>query len=298
LDDVWPIRVTLESLTCVEEKRMRLHEPTRIALFQLTSALSYPNLEGAGSLHYSVEPSPRAAARRIWCQQFQTNDHDSSDNPIRSYGGSGLGQDCTIYHPTAVTNRNGYAIGLPSFAVGDRVFCTWNGQSSRWEILAPPLDLWRFELKTSLSPGGSATAYLLSYSEGYGENGHIEFTVYDAVNGTLRGRGRTETAEGFHGYAKLMPDSQRWEVIALEHPARWIRFALSAAMSNQDGSASAGVLNYWDGSNPDLTSAGVTVVNCAINGGGYRFAGAAGAVGLGCFDPASDLYHIVQMENA
>jgi hypothetical protein len=277
---------------------MQVPGPPAVALFELTSTLSYPNLEGAGTTHYTVEPSPWATARMVWCHQFQTSDQNAADNPIRSYGGSSLGQECTIYHPAARTNRNGYAVGLPTFASGDRVFCVWNRQSGRWEILAPPLDLWRFELKDGLTPGGSATAYLLPYTDDYGEDRNVEFTVYDALDGTLRGRGRTDTIEGYQGYARLMPDSQRWEIVTMEHPARWIRFALTAAMSNQDSSGVASVLDYWDGNNPDPTLVGVPVANCAISGGRHLFAGAAGAVGLACYNPGSDWYQIVQMESS
>jgi hypothetical protein len=276
---------------------MNTHDPLPVALFQLTSALGYPNLEGAGTTHYTVDPCPAATARMIWCHQFQTSDQDAAGHPIRSYGGSSLGGDCVVYHPAARTNGNGYAIGLPTLAAGDRVFCLWNRQNGRWEILAPPLSLWRFELKTDLAPGSSATAYLLSYAGDYGENRNVEFTVYDALDGMLRGRGRSDTVAGYRGYARLMPDSQRWEVIAMEHPARWIRFALAAAMSNQDSSAVAGVLDYWDGNNPDPTHAGVPVANCAISGGRHLFAGAAGAVGLACYNPGGDRYHIVQIES-
>jgi len=269
---------------------------TRLALVQLTSALAYPDLEGAGTAHFTVEPTPSATARQVWCHQFDPDDKTPGGDPLRSYGGTANSKEETVYHPAVFRNASGYAIGHPAFRAGDRVFCFWNRQSGRWEILAPPLDVWRFELKTALSPGFFATAYLLAYSDGYAENVHIEFDVYDAIDGTLRGQAKTDSRPGTQGYAKYMPDSGRWEIIALAHQARWIRFGLMAAMLYTDYIASAEVLTYWDGYDPDPTGAHVTVLNCAVSGNQYLFAGATGAVGLACYDPVDDKYHIVQME--
>jgi hypothetical protein len=177
------------------------------------------------------------------------------------------------------------------------VFCIWNRQSGRWEMLTPPLPLWRFELKEDLAPGQSAAAYLLPFLEGqYQPDVYVEFTVYDALHGLLRGRGRGQAHRGTRGYARLMPDSRRWEILALERRAGWIRFRLTEALGFQTGAAEAEVLSYWDGEHPDPDQQGVVVLNCATSGPQYLFGGAVGAVGLGCYDPREDKYRIVQLE--
>ena len=89
----------------------------------------------------------------IWCNQQQDADQDSDGNPIRSYGSSLRSKEVVVYHPTAFItpdyeNGNpfgdgGYAYGTPSFSPGQRVYCIWNPQSCRWEILAPALNIWR-----------------------------------------------------------------------------------------------------------------------------------------------------------
>lgn len=269
---------------------------TRVALFQLTSALVYPDLEGAGSEHLTVEPTPYATAKQVWCHYFDPDDKTPAGEPLRSYGGTENSREETVYHPAARRNAGGYAVGHPAFHAGDRVFCLWNRQSGRWEVLAPPLDVWRFELKTPLVPGQHATAYLLLFDGGYAEDVEVEFEVYDALLGTLRGRAKTDSRPGTQGYARFMPDSGRWEITAMQQPARWIRFTLTAAMYYTSDSGNAAVADYWDGCDPDPADAGLMVDNCPAAGDRFLFAGAAGATGLACYNPDDDRYRIVQLE--
>jgi ketosteroid isomerase-like protein len=274
------------------------HEPhaPRVALFQLTSALVYPDLEDAGTEHFTVEPTPYATAKQVWCHHFDPDDETPAGEPLRSYGGAANSREVTVYHPAARRNAQGYAVGHPAFHEGDRAFCLWNRQSGRWEILAPPLDVWRFELKTALQPGQHATAYLLPFDETYAENAEVEFEVYDALVGTLRGRAQTDSRPGAQGHARYMPDSGRWEITAMQQPARWIRFALTATMLYTDMTGTTEVLEYWDGYDPDPDGEHLTVRNCALGSSRYLFAGAEGAVGLACYNPEQDRYHVVQLE--
>jgi hypothetical protein len=270
---------------------------TRVALFQLSGELCYPDLAGAGISQYTVEPTPYAAATMIWCCQFSPLDQDGSGNPICSYGGTSLAATETIYHPGAFRNSNGYAMGLPSFGPGDRVWAVFNRQSGRWEILAPALGIWRFELAGYLMPGGSATAYLLPYGNGvYAANTQVELTVYDAIFGTLRGQAAVGSTPGTRGYAQYFPDSGRWEILTLEQKARWIRFSLAQDMGYQGSAAQATVLGYWDGENPaPQQGQQVTVRNIAVTGQ-YLFSGLTGNVGIASYDVGIDQYWIVQLE--
>jgi hypothetical protein len=269
----------------------------QIALMQLTSAMTYPDLSTAGTSHYTVEPTPFATAKRVWCHQFDSNDKTSANCPLRSYGGTGNSKTETVYHPAARRNAVGYAVGHPAFRAGDRAFCFWNAQSGRWEILSPPLDVWRFELKTALTPGASATAYLLECANDVSiANVHVEFEVFDAIDGGLRGRARSAGTAGALGYAKFMPDFGHWEIIALQHQARWIRFVLIDNLSHYDNMAAAAVLTFWDGYDPDPNNNNVYAINCAGNNDQYLFCGGIGTVGMGCHDPLEDNYRIMQMD--
>jgi hypothetical protein len=124
----------------------------------------------------------------------------------------------------------------------------------------------------------------------------VEFEVYDALVGTLRGRAQTDSRPGAQGHARYMPDSGRWEITAMQQPARWIRFALTATMLYTDMTGTAEVLEYWDGYDPDPDGEHLTVRNCALGSSRYLFAGAEGAVGLACYNPEQDRYHVVQLE--
>ena len=119
----------------------------------------------------------------------------------------------------------------PLLLVGDRLTCYWNGQRSMF-IPIPNDLIRRFELKTVLTPGDYATAYLLYWNEDDDEysmdtstldpgNPEVEFTVYD-VRGDLRGKAKGDDSQGSRGYAKWMPDSQRWEIISIQSWATMI----------------------------------------------------------------------------
>lgn len=49
------------------------------------------------------------------------------------------------------------------FGCGDWVWCHYDEQEGRWQVLSPYEDLWRFKLLSSLSRCGSASAQLVLY---------------------------------------------------------------------------------------------------------------------------------------
>jgi len=103
-------------------------------------------------------------------------------------------------------------------------------QSGRWESLAPPLSVWRFELKDALAPGGQATAYLLEDLSGtLTPNTNIEFEVYDR-HSEFRGRARNAgVCAGSRGRARYFGDSQLWEIEKLQPHATMIRALVNEA---------------------------------------------------------------------
>ena len=102
---------------------------------------------------------PFANAQMIWCNQQQAEDVDGDGNPIRSYGGASRSAKWSVYHPTACSEYDqrlrGYAYGTPSFSPGQRVYCRWNPQSCRWEIMAPALNIWRVMLNGMYAPAST-----------------------------------------------------------------------------------------------------------------------------------------------
>ena len=206
---------------------------TRLAIFQLTGGMTYPDLTDAASDHFNCEPSASAPAKPLWCHQYQAADQAGDGTPIVSYQIQADEVETTIWYLQAPCNAYGYAMGTPPFAPGDRVPCWWNRQSGRWEILAEPWRVWRFELQDALIPGGSATANLLECLDGshYTVNEQVQITVWDALQGTFWGRARDDNGPGSQGYALYLADSNRWEILKLYDRARRANATVAAAMT-------------------------------------------------------------------
>lgn len=180
---------------------------TLLGLFELTGAMIYPDPGQSDP----DEPTPYAEeAKAVWLNHV--------DN---EYGGLDYSKETTLYHPAAFRNEGRVAIGHPPCASGQRCFAWYNRQSGRWEMLTPPLDVWRFELKDDVDPGQQATAYLLPWTgSDYQYQPDVEFEIYDTV-GKFWGFGRAGSDPGTRGYAKYMPDSDRWEILQMPCGPRW-----------------------------------------------------------------------------
>ena len=181
---------------------------TLIGLFELTGSIAYPANDGASD-HFDREPTPYATARQVFCHQFSSQDVDGSGAAIRSYQSPPAERDCTIWFPLCFRDTNGYAIGPLPIAIGMRLFCIFDRQSGRWEALSPSSDLLPIELKTDLSPGKSATAYVLVASTGCpgqyetpvadGSGANMQITVFDQPAGNRRALGRDSVAQSGNG---------------------------------------------------------------------------------------------------
>lgn len=131
---------------------------TRVALFELTSVLTYPADTGA---------CPSATAKPIAYLP-------SADR----YGYTDSFREQTIYHPMALRTGANY-IGLPVMREDDRVWCVMNQQSGRWEILwLTPQTTWRGKLDAELEQGGSATVSIWIYNGSDADSG-VDVTAYD-----------------------------------------------------------------------------------------------------------------------
>jgi len=181
-----------------------------LGLFELTSAVTMPDIATAETSYFNLEPTPYASAQRILLHQYDSTDEDADGMPIRSYETNDSYQTIRLYFPLCFRNDEGYAIGHPPLANGDR--CWARLCKGRWEALKAPLDVWRFELKDTLEVNSGATAYLLEWNgSAYAKNEDIEFEVYDAI-GVFSGVAEAK------GYAKFMPDRGVWEIIQLTCP--------------------------------------------------------------------------------
>ena len=206
----------------------------RSAIFELTEAMTYPDLSNVPDDHFDRQPTPFANAKMVWCNQFEPTDVDSEGNPICTYGGTEFSQDVVVWHPGAVCSDgyrsyeadiggqypipSGYACGTPTFAAGDHVYCQWNRQSGRWEIEAPALNIWRVELDATMGP--LATQAIATLSDAACDQTIIAFRPESGHHfGVGRGGGTDgngNAVEGTHAYAIWNPPRQRWEFLTGE----------------------------------------------------------------------------------
>ncbi len=197
--------------------------PTHRAIFELTEALTYPNLDGAPSDHFDRDPTPFAMAKMVWCHQNDPSDVDAEGNPVSTYGGTAHSQEVVVWHPMAYRSQGygsyagvppGYSCGTPTFAVGEHVACQWNRQSGRWEIESPALNLWRVELRDTFMPVQTQVNVALSDAAT-----DLSFTAFRpdthrAGVGRAGGQGPDgQQYSGTHAYAIWSPVRQQWEFL-------------------------------------------------------------------------------------
>lgn len=237
-----------------------------------------------------------------------------------------------LWLPTAFRGKNDHqeAEGLKSYKTGQRVYVATRGTRSLWclvdydgkylgpadmppdpenpplgtallarsvlEIVSPPLDVWRFELKTALDPNvRSATAYLLEWTgAGYEINEDVEFTVYDG-HICARGWAHTTELQGTVGYVKYFPDSNHWEIISIEHLPEWIEVTLTEDMGyTLEDYAACTVDNYFRGGCRDPTT--VLGAISVFDSQGRFFHALSGAKGKATYDQWRNKYVLVKCD--
>jgi hypothetical protein len=197
--------------------------PTHRAIFEITEAMTYPDIDDAPGDHFDRDPTPSAKAMMVWCCQNGPNDVDANGTPVPSYGGTAHSQEVVVWHPAAYRGNGcgsyagvppGYACGTPTFAVGEHVACQWNRQSGRWEIEAPALNIWRVELKDTFMPIQSQINVALNDAAT-----DLPFTAF-RPDGHRTGVGRAggvgpngRQYDGTHAYAIWSPVRQQWEFL-------------------------------------------------------------------------------------
>ena len=78
---------------------------THLAIFELLSSLSFPDLDDIPSGYFDREPTPFAQAKMVFCHQYQTADVAPDGTPIRSYGGTAYSGEVTVWQPGAADQR-------------------------------------------------------------------------------------------------------------------------------------------------------------------------------------------------
>jgi len=105
-----------------------------------------------------------------------------------------------------------------------------------------------------------------------------------------------EDINGFTGQSGLAcydSELDRYFAVRLDRRARFIRFQLDEALSIFDATAAAQVLTFWDGTDPDPETEGITVANCA-GVTNYQFSGQQYDIGIATRDDSGN-YRILQL---
>jgi hypothetical protein len=199
--------------------RLAARDLRRIAIWQLSGPIQRALTDG------NRDDVPSAEATPIWYFNSSgsgpENEYDNASNYTRSmrvYHVGAFPGDQRSQLAALESGEPGH-LGIPRYGSGDRVYAEFNQQSGRWEIVGPAEDLWRFELKTALTPNGNrdvpstADAYLVIYDADQARyvRTDVEFTVADFLD-------LSYADPGCRGYAKRMADSHQgagWEVLVL-----------------------------------------------------------------------------------
>jgi len=150
----------------------------------------------------------------------------------------------TIYAPACFRNTNNIAVGPIPWCQHQRLWCIYNTQSGRWEVLEHvPLE-WQFECKDTITPGGvDYTVYLYAnIGDGIRTVEDVTFEVrLPRGNSSWMGVGKdTPWAEhGSYGIARYMSDwafvgggSHRDEAWYIVSPSPHARVIIGQAKSD------------------------------------------------------------------
>ena len=168
-----------------------------------------------------------------------------------------------------------------------------NPRSRRRRSHSRDSGLRRFELTENLAFGSNATAYLLQWTgAAYVAQSDVSFEVYDVFS-KFNQKDKPTGQDGARGYAQWCWDRRIWEIVQLEHQARWIEFYLTAALATTDASVACDNVTYIDGYEPDTA---VTTVYNEPASANYMFEGDDNDKGKAEYDPGDNKYWIHQFE--
>lgn len=174
------------------------------------------------------------------------------------------------------------------------------------------IDLVMFELEDDLQIGGVANATRLFWD---GINGNfirdpkaVDNNRFIKVRDTFflfSGTGKTEEREGDKGFASLFPGNNvHYEIVSMQQNARMILFRAKSNFTQNAGSVTASVADYFGGrfpgtseeSSSSASGGDLVVYNPDAYESAHMFSGREGQYGWATWDNKSRKYWIIQME--
>jgi hypothetical protein len=102
------------------------------------------------------------------------------------------------------------------FGDHDWVWCLFDEQESRWQIMGGYEDHWRFTLLENLTACGSALAQLRLWTGAGWSSVGLMFVVYDSVGLRKIWEASSDSIPaGACGIAKYFADSEKWEIVTI-----------------------------------------------------------------------------------
>jgi hypothetical protein len=125
------------------------------------------------------------------------------------YGAPAGQPEVSVYYSVGPRDGGGAPLGPAPLAVGDRGWAFFNAHSGRWELVERDRGPWRFELTSTLSPGGSGTAEIVAWDGIAWTTTGQTITVYDSLD-------MFGGVAGARGLVTWRSDSQRWEITQID----------------------------------------------------------------------------------
>ncbi|HEY4309845.1 MAG TPA: hypothetical protein VGN12_10375 [Pirellulales bacterium] len=178
-------------------------------------------------------------------------------------------------------------------AEGTWVLANFDADTGRWQIVRDPFIgpvVVRFKLTSTLSLGGNATATIRRWdpTAGGGSGAYVDgdtITVKDYF-GALGDPGEWQGFSGFYGFAAQLPDRSEYQILYMEHVARFVAFTLTGTFLA--GSAVASFDSTWAGK----PGAGAGFINDRQN---LYTSAAAGDKGIAAWDESQEEYVVIDM---
>jgi hypothetical protein len=178
-------------------------------------------------------------------------------------------------------------------AEGAWVLANFDADIGRWQIVRDPFIgpvVVRFKLTSTLSLGGNATATIRRWdpTAGGGSGAYVDgdsITVKDYF-GALGDPGEWQGFSGFYGFAVQLPDRSEYQILYMEHVARFVAFTLTGTFLA--GVAVASFDSSWGGK----PVAGAGTVNDRQN---LYSSAAVGDKGIAAWDESQEEYVVIDM---
>src|SRR5262249_15813368 len=161
------------------------------------------------SLPTTSDGIPYYSATRL---RLDTSDEYQAQSP----------RDVRLYDPLAKRAPD------KKLSTGDWVLAIFDSDAGRWHIVRDPFigaTIVRFKLTATVELGGAATAVIRKWdpTAGSGSGGYVNGDAISVKDwfGAIGNPGEWQAPSGYYGYAVKLSDKDEYQILYMEHQARW-----------------------------------------------------------------------------